>query len=217
MVNRIKKNKLNKKREKTQQRAFVLHLGWGSLIMTLMSPDAAWYDTLVASPLCPPYLAWCPLMWLWMTMAFCLKNLKFLLHRKPLMFLWMVTAAQVWVLLHFSSSCWYRSSLRNTYHRYKHTHTHTLKHADTRGQNPCHKLGVEAPWWVPAGTVPPRYRTCPAEPPSALCLTPQGAAGSGAPRIWNATLPLTLCFSKFLFISRDQCIYLAEKKKIRCI
>lgn len=60
-------------------------------------------------------------MWLWMMMAFCLKNLKFFLQRKPLMFLWMVTAAQVWVLIHFSSSCWYRSSLRNTYH-----HRYTL-------------------------------------------------------------------------------------------
>lgn len=151
-------------------------------------------------------------MWLWMTMAFCLKNLKFLLHRKPLMFLWMVTAAQVWVLLHFSSSCWYRSSLRNTYHR--HTHTHILKHADTRSQNQCHKLGMEAPWWVPAGTVPPRYRTCPAEPPSALCLMPQGGAGSAAPRIWNTTLSLTLCLSKFVLISGDEWIYLDENNPV---
>lgn len=44
-------------------------------------------------------------MWLWMMMAFSLKNLKFLLHRKPLMFLWMVMAAQVCVLIHFSSNC----------------------------------------------------------------------------------------------------------------
>lgn len=70
------------------------------------------------------YLAWCPRMWLWMTMAFSLKNLKFLLQRKPLMFLWRVMAAQVWVLLHRSSRSWYKSSLRNTWHTFKHTSKH---------------------------------------------------------------------------------------------
>lgn len=91
-------------------------------------------------------------MWLWMTMAFCLKNLKFLLHRKPLMFLWMVTAAQVWVLLHFSSSCWYRSSLRNTYHRHTHTHIKTCWHAQSKSVSQTGHGGtlVSPSWYCPS-------------------------------------------------------------------
>lgn len=41
-----------------------------------------------------------------------------------------------------------------------------------------------APWWVPAGSVPPLLRPCPAEPASALCLSPPRCALSGARRTY---------------------------------
>lgn len=61
---------------------------------------------------------------------------------------------------------------------------HLAKNADVKiescKQTSCPEGG--APWSVPAGSVPPLLRPCPAEPVFALCLSPPRCALSGARR-----------------------------------
>lgn len=138
-MNRIKKNKLNKKREKSHQRTFMLHLSWQSLMMT----------SYVSAPPTWPGVPWCGSGWRWLSV-------------------WRTWSSSCTGSLLCSSGWWRqpRSGCCSTSPPAAgteapwgtpttDTHTHKLKRADTHSQNQCGQTGhggtlVSPSWYCPS-------------------------------------------------------------------